>query len=192
MATKIAGIGLTARYAIVSDADRREAAFKLVDSRPRAVVSTLVLSQTSTGQQIGGVVGPRAGIREESNVESGAINRTTLTRCLVVELLEEICDRSAHGLEVQSGLVETDWYSSPVNLVLRKSAGLASVHLGAGDLVALAILIPRHLRRPALEVAQSHARLSRETRKGLAEWDTQHARDRSVYKSLARSRHGRV
>lgn len=103
-----------------------------------------------------------------------------------------LLNRSAQGLDVQSGLVETDWYASPVNLVLRKPPGSSSVHFGAGDVVAHAILIPRHLRRPALEVAPRHARLSRETRKGLADWDTQHAVDRNAYKALARSRHGRV
>ena len=92
--------------------------------------------------------------------------------------------------EVQSGLVETDWYTSPVNLILRRSAG--SVHFLAGDLVAQAILVPRNFRRSALEVAQGHARLGRDARKGLAEWDKQHAEDRGAYKVLARSRHGRV
>ena len=101
-----------------------------------------------------------------------------------------LLNRSAQGLEVQCGLVETDWYTSPVNLILRKPAG--SVHFRGGDFVAHAILIPRSTRRPALEVAPTHARLSRDVRKGLAEWDKQHADDRSAYKVQARSRHGRV
>ena len=101
-----------------------------------------------------------------------------------------LLNRSAQGLEVQSGLVETDWYTSPVNLILRKPPG--PVHFQAGELLAHAILIPRNLRRPALEVAPEHARLSRDVRKGLAEWDKQHSEDRSAYKVLARSRHGRV
>jgi hypothetical protein len=99
-------------------------------------------------------------------------------------------NRPAHGLCVQCGLVETDWYTSPVNLVLGKTAG--SVHVQAGDPVAQAILIPRILRRPVLEIAAEHARITRDARKGLAEWDKQHAADRSAYKVLARSRHGRV
>jgi uncharacterized protein DUF6065 len=111
---------------------------------------------------------------------------------MVDTLFLPLLNRSDHGLEVQSGLVETDWYASPVNLVLRKPPAPVSVHFGAGDPVALAILLPRQVRRPALEVAPSHARLSRETRKSLAEWDKQHARDRSAYKTLARSRHGRI
>ena len=103
-----------------------------------------------------------------------------------------LLNRSAQGLEVQSGLVETDWYASPVNLVLRKPPAPASVHVAAGDFVAHAILVPRHLRRAALEVLPAHARLSREVRKAVAEWDQQHAEDRSAYKLLARSRHGRL
>jgi hypothetical protein len=101
-----------------------------------------------------------------------------------------LLNRSAQGLSVQSGLVETDWYTSPVNLILGKPPG--SVHVRPGDPVAHAILIPRHFRRPTLETAPGHARLSRDARKGLADWDKQHAEDRSAYKVLARSRHGRV
>jgi Family of unknown function (DUF6065) len=105
-------------------------------------------------------------------------------------LFGPLMNRSAQGLEAQSGLVETDWYASPVNLVLRKPA--ASVHIQPGEPLAHAILIPRDFRRPAIDVALDHSRLSREVRKGLAEWDRQHAADPSAYKLLARSRHGRI
>jgi hypothetical protein len=101
-----------------------------------------------------------------------------------------LLNRSANGLDVQSGLVETDWYASPVNLVLGKPKG--SIHVRPGDLVAHAILVARELRRPSVDVAPAHARLSRDARKGLADWDSQHAKDRNAYKRLARSRHGRV
>jgi hypothetical protein len=101
-----------------------------------------------------------------------------------------LLNRPAGGFDVQSGLVETDWYASPVNLVLRKPAG--SIHVGAGDLVAHAILVARQLRRPSVDVAASHARLARDARKGLSDWDRQHAEDPNAYKRLARSRHGRV
>ncbi|HKA46293.1 MAG TPA: hypothetical protein VKF40_30150 [Burkholderiales bacterium] len=101
-----------------------------------------------------------------------------------------LLNRQAPGFAVQCGLVETDWYASPVNLVLGKGPG--SIHVRAGDAVAQAILISRNLRRPALDVAPEHARISRDARKGLAEWDRRHAADRSAYKVLARSRHGRV
>jgi hypothetical protein len=101
-----------------------------------------------------------------------------------------LLNRASNGLGVQSGLVETDWYASPVNLILRKPGG--SIHVRPGDLMAQAILVARGLRRPAVDVAAAHARLSRDARKGLADWDHQHARDRNAYKRLARSRHGRV
>jgi len=89
---------------------------------------------------------------------------------------------------VQSGLVETDWYPSPVNLILGKPGG--SVHVQIGEPLAQAIFIPRNLRRPELEIAADHSRASRDGRRRLAEWDQQHAADRSAYKRLARSRHG--
>lgn len=99
-------------------------------------------------------------------------------------------NRPARGLEVQSGLVETHWYPSPVNLILR-APGWA-LHVREGEEVAQAVLIQRGLRRPSLEVAASHSRLGRESRKALAEWDVLHGRDRSVYKLLAHSRDGRI
>ena len=105
-------------------------------------------------------------------------------------LFVPLLNRSAHGLDVLCGLVETDWYPSPVNMILRKPLG--AVHVQAGDLLAHAIFIPRELRRPTLKVAQWHTRLSRDARKGLAEWDKRHHENRSAYKVLARSRHGRV
>jgi hypothetical protein len=95
-----------------------------------------------------------------------------------------LLNRPRKGLEVQCGLVETDWYSSPVNLILGKPT--ESIHVLVRDPVAHAILVPRQLREVALEVAAPHSRLNRETRKGLAQWDKQHAQDRSVYKILAR------
>jgi hypothetical protein len=101
-----------------------------------------------------------------------------------------LVNRTAQALEVQSGLVETDWYSGPVNMILRKPA--TPVHFRQGELVAQAILISRNLRRPSVEAAASHSRLARYTRQGLATWYDQHAKERSAYKMLARSRHGRI
>lgn len=101
-----------------------------------------------------------------------------------------LLNRAAPGLQVQCGLVETDWYASPVNLVLDLPSG--PVHVGIGDPVAQAIFVPRSWRRPALEFASEHDQFSLDTRKGLADWDQRHAEDRSVYKVLARSAQGRV
>jgi hypothetical protein len=101
-----------------------------------------------------------------------------------------LLNRRGARLEVKCGVVETDWYASPVNLALGLPAG--PLHVAAGELVAQAIFVPRALRRPALEVAAEHTRSSREARKALAAWDRQHAEDRSIYKVLARSAHGRL
>jgi len=101
-----------------------------------------------------------------------------------------LLNRTGRGLQVQSGLVETAWYANPVNLILRKAT--VPVHYRQGEEVAHAVLIPRDLRAPSMEVAASHARLTRDTREALAVWYEQHAQDRSAYKVLARSRHGRV
>jgi hypothetical protein len=101
-----------------------------------------------------------------------------------------LLNRIGAGLDVQSGLVETEWYANPVNLILRKPQN--SVHVNAGDPVAHALLIAQEMRKPALEIVADHARLSRDTRRGYAEWCHQHAEDRSAYKILARSHHGRI
>ena len=93
---------------------------------------------------------------------------------------------------VVSGLVETDWYAHPVNLVLRKPPREVFLHVAAGDPVGQAIFLQRAPRRPALKALAGHARLARDLRKGLADWYAQRARDRSAYKRLARSQHGRV
>lgn len=105
-------------------------------------------------------------------------------------LFQPLLNRAGQSLEVQSGLVETDWYANPVNLILRKPA--VPVHYRQGQEVAHAILISRNLRRPSLEVTASHSRLARDTREALSTWYEQHAQDRSAYKVLARSRHGRI
>jgi hypothetical protein len=99
-----------------------------------------------------------------------------------------LLNRPAHDLEVRCGLVETDWYASPVNLVLATPP--RSVHVRIGDPVAQAILVPRNLRRPVLEFAPDQAQVNVEARKGLAEWDRLHAEDRSAYKVLARGASG--
>jgi hypothetical protein len=91
---------------------------------------------------------------------------------------------------VASGLVETDWYASPVNLVLGMPAG--PLHVGVGDIVAQAIFVPRALRRPTLELAAGDAPIAHEARQDLAEWGSQLAANRSAYKALARSRQGRA
>jgi len=101
-----------------------------------------------------------------------------------------LLNRTGPGIEIKCGLVETDWYASPVNLVLGLPPG--PLHIGIGDPVAQAIFVPRTLRRPLLESVSEHDQLNLAARKGLADWDRQHAEDRSLYKVLARSAVGRI
>ena len=112
------------------------------------------------------------------------------TEAEVDTLFLPLINRGGRGAEVQCGLVETDWYASSVNLILAKPVG--SLHIQMGDFVSHAVLIPRHLRRANITVAPLHSRLNRETRKELAEWDRQHRKERSLYKSLARDHRCRV
>jgi hypothetical protein len=101
-----------------------------------------------------------------------------------------LVNRTGPGFEVKSGLVETDWYASPVNLVIGMPSG--PVHIRIGDPVAQAIFVPRPMRQPSLEFVDEHDQLSLKARDGLADWDKRHAEDRSLYKVLARSAAGRV
>lgn len=95
------------------------------------------------------------------------------------------------GLGVVSGLVECDWYASPVNLVLQLPPAPSPVRVAAGETIAQAVLIPSALCRPRLEVLERHRREARNLFANLMEWRDLHDRDRSTYKRLAKSRHGR-
>jgi hypothetical protein len=94
--------------------------------------------------------------------------------------------------EVLSGLVETDWYANPVNLILRKPPHSGSVHVAKGDPVAQLVFIDRARRRSAVKLLPDHARLGRELKVKMEEWHRQHTADRSAYKQLVRTQHGRV
>ena len=100
-----------------------------------------------------------------------------------------LLNRPGNGVEAKCGLVETDWYASPVNLALGLPPG--PVHVAIGTPMAQALLVPRGFRRPELEIQAEGSQLNVTARKNLAEWDRQHAENRSVYKVLARSAHGR-
>jgi len=93
---------------------------------------------------------------------------------------------------VLSGLVETDWYTSPVNLILRKPPGPDAVHVVKGDVLAQLVFIGRSHRRPDVKVLAQHARMSRELRTSMQAWNRLHETDRSAYKKLVRSRHGQA
>ena len=93
-------------------------------------------------------------------------------------------NRATHNL---AGLVATDWYANPVNLIFRKPDAGHFIHLAAGEPIAQVIFLMRSHRRPTLKIIPSHARLARDLRAALVEWYQQQAKDRSAYKKLARS-----
>jgi hypothetical protein len=101
-------------------------------------------------------------------------------------------NRPTLPLTVLSGLVETDWYASPVNLVMRKPPATHAIHVTVGAPVAQALFVQRSDRHPTMKVIASHARVARDFRTALEEWYEHHAQERSAYKILARSHHGRV
>jgi len=101
-------------------------------------------------------------------------------------------NRPSQGLQVLIGLVETDWYAHPVNMVCRTPPVGESIHIVAGETIAQAIFISRAHRRPSLKILASYARLTRDLRSELVEWYKVHGQDRSAYKKIARSQHGQV
>jgi hypothetical protein len=92
--------------------------------------------------------------------------------------------------QVLSGLVETDWYASPINLILRPHNTVDAVHVTKGDVLAQLVFVARAHRRPSMTVLADHSRLSRDIKQSMNEWLKLHATDRSAYKKLVRSRHG--
>lgn len=85
-----------------------------------------------------------------------------------------VINRSSRGLNMLSGLVETDWYANQVNLVFGQSHVGYPVHVAAGDFVAQIIFVPRSHMRPSLKVLAPHPRIPRDLRTGLAEWYQRH------------------
>ena len=106
-------------------------------------------------------------------------------------LFQPLINRPA-PVDVLSGLVETDWYASPVNLVLRKPPGAGTLGVEKGEAIAQIATIERTHRRLSIALLPSHARATRELRKGLGAWYQQHGANRSAYKELVRSSHGRI
>jgi hypothetical protein len=94
-------------------------------------------------------------------------------------------------LALWAGLVETDWYAHPVNLVARKPAE-GSLHVAAGDIVGQVMFIAREARAANIRVVAAGSKELRAFRTDLLRWYASHAQDRSAYKRLARSRHGRI
>lgn len=93
--------------------------------------------------------------------------------------------------QVLTGLVETDWYAHPVNLVLRKPA-TGALHVQAGDTVAQVHFVHREARRAAVQVLDPRSAEAAGLHAELLRWFVDHARDRSAYRRLARSHQGRM
>jgi hypothetical protein len=98
----------------------------------------------------------------------------------------------ADGLLVLTGLVECDWYTDAVNLVLKLPAAPGSVHVVAGDIVAQVLALQRNMRQLELEVLPGHSRTARDIASGVSEWRDRHDTDRAAYKRLSRSRIGAI
>lgn len=94
-------------------------------------------------------------------------------------------------LQIVSGLVETDWYAHPVNLVAHLPTG-TSVHVAVGDVIAQVTFMHRTARAAEVTVAAPGSAPSRTLEQDLLRWYMHHSQDRSAYKKLTRTRHGRV
>lgn len=94
-------------------------------------------------------------------------------------------------LALLAGLVETDWYANPVNLVVQRPAQ-GDLHVTAGTVMAQLVLVPRAHRRAAPVVVDEHDAMRRSVQDELLRWYVAHGRDRSAYRRLARSRQGRL
>ena len=93
-------------------------------------------------------------------------------------------------LQIVSGLVETDWYAHPVNLVAHLPPG--PIHVTAGDVVAQVVFVHRSARAARISVVDPSSAPSQVLQHDLLRWYVAHNQDRSAYKKLARSRHGRL
>ncbi len=92
--------------------------------------------------------------------------------------------------QIVSGLVETDWYAHPVNLVAHLPPG--PIHVTAGDVVAQVVFVHRSGRAARISVVELSSAPSQVLQHDLLRWYVAHNQDRSAYKKLARSRHGRL
>jgi hypothetical protein len=94
-------------------------------------------------------------------------------------------------LDVLVGLVETDWYAHPVNLVVRRPAQ-GALHVQRGQVLAQAFFIERESRRVQPQVLQRDAPEARALKDELRQWFAAHQADRSTYRRQARSQQGRL
>ncbi len=94
-------------------------------------------------------------------------------------------------LDVLVGLVETDWYAHPVNLVVRRPAS-GALHVQRGQVVAQAHFIDRDSRRVQPQVLARDDPAAAAMKDELRQWFAAHRADRSTYRRQARSQQGRL
>ncbi len=94
-------------------------------------------------------------------------HRGAASRALASSIARISRTSSSFTCRISGGLVETEWYASPVNLVLGKPPGSAA---GCAERLSLAQSGPRQPRaRCALEIATPHSRLYDEALIALAQ-----------------------
>lgn len=94
-------------------------------------------------------------------------------------------------LDLLPGLVETDWFAHPVNLVVRRPAQ-GALHVQRGQLIAQVHFVAREQRRAELELLDREGSAAQALRAELGDWFAAHRANRSAYRRLARSRQGRL
>ena len=179
----------------LTDGARDPREFYVVDD-PECAFAGNAFTFDANGQSHGSAHRAQAGGGAWNQLFSTAPTRATCTNCTcptscarrpeIDALYTPPINRPAAGLHLVSGLVQTDWYANPVNLVLRKPPDGSSLHVQAGDPLAQVVFLPRGSQSPAPSVLPGHARLARDLRRALGEWYRRHDRDRSAYKRLAR------
>jgi hypothetical protein len=97
-------------------------------------------------------------------------------------------------LDLVVGLVETDWYAHPVNLVVKKPAHSDSggLHVRRGDVIAQVFFVERAARRVEPAVLEPDSPAAAALKEELRQWFLARRDDRSAYRRLARSRQGRI
>ncbi len=94
-------------------------------------------------------------------------------------------------LDLLVGLVETDWYAHPVNLVVRRPVQ-GALHVRRGDVIAQVHLVQRDSRRVDPQVVDRGSPLAQPLYDELRQWFAAHQADRSTYRRQARSQQGRL
>lgn len=94
-------------------------------------------------------------------------------------------------LELLSGLIESDWYAHPVNLVVRRPA-TGALHISAGQIIAQVLFVARDSRRAEAPALPADSAVAQTLRNDLLRWFVAHRQDRSAYRRLVRSKQGRL